>query len=810
MASESGSKNSNQQLFKLREQLTFLFNKKRELEEQKLIFESYLTNKCQSHEILSNIDNKISQKTIHLQQLVKIVSERNQLLKRINKKLQDSGNTTAENLNKIKDNKKKIEGLMHRDYQKISAIKDYIKKLEDEKIVRQKPEESPPEKINQIKKKMGELCDKIVWVNQKIKEIENRVGDSKQSMLELSALETKTDCKNDEFQLEQENLNKKNLKNKDQCHKKNSDREKIKHVTIESEHQGNIEKDLKKQRFEDNEFDEFMNVLDERKRRKDHPPMPNVKKVQKPSATHMDSNVSSKTEGNKTSSVLSDKQQFKDKSFQKSSAIHNNKVDEGVHNPQIKKSLKEKTNDKGYNKKSKNEDAMLIQDNQKITNKTDKLAHVKQAISQMQEDLKHDFNNDKTPHLNKDTAPKHVDKQPTSEELNFISDSREIVLSDNKNWGFVLMYAIAFFMIIALIWASVTVLDEITTAQGKVIPSSQVQVIQNLEGGILSKLYVREGDTVQKGQILLRIDDTRFSSSFNEGEQKYITLLAAIARLRAEASGADQIIFPQLVVSKGQEAIKNEQHLFDKQKSQLASSIATLQKSYDLAVEELEITKPLVDEGLMSQLELLRLKRQINELKGDITTVKDEFRSTQQKDLNEKEAELLALKENLKAAQDRLTRTTIRSPVTGTVNVVHISTVGAVIQPGIDILEIVPTEDNLLIEAKIKPQDIAFIRPKQNAVVKVTAYDYTIYGGLEGKVEHISADTITEEERGKEESYYKILVRTQKNYLGSEDKPLYIIPGMTVTVDVMTGKKSVLDYLLKPFLKARQSALRER
>ena len=164
----------------------------------------------------------------------------------------------------------------------------------------------------------------------------------------------------------------------------------------------------------------------------------------------------------------------------------------------------------------------------------------------------------------------------------------------------------------------------------------------------------------------------------------------------------------------------------------------------------------------------------------------------------------------MKAAQDRLTRTTIRSPVTGTVNVVHISTVGAVIQPGIDILEIVPTEDNLLIEAKIKPQDIAFIRPKQNAVVKVTAYDYTIYGGLEGKVEHISADTITEEERGKEESYYKILVRTQKNYLGSEDKPLYIIPGMTVTVDVMTGKKSVLDYLLKPFLKARQSALRER
>ena len=213
----------------------------------------------------------------------------------------------------------------------------------------------------------------------------------------------------------------------------------------------------------------------------------------------------------------------------------------------------------------------------------------------------------------------------------------------------------------------------------------------------------------------------------------------------------------------------------------------------------------------MSQLELLRLRRQVNELKGEVDKVKDEFRSRAQKELNENQAELGALKENLKASADRLTRTTVRSPVTGTVNVVHVATIGAAIQPGMVILEIVPTEDTLLVEAKIKPQDIAFISPGQRALVKVTAYDYQIYGGLEGIVEHISADTIEDENnKSKDESYYKILVRTQKNFLGREDNPLYIIPGMTVSVDVMTGQKSVLDYLMKPILKARQAALRER
>lgn len=403
-----------------------------------------------------------------------------------------------------------------------------------------------------------------------------------------------------------------------------------------------------------------------------------------------------------------------------------------------------------------------------------------------------------------------IDKKAETEDLDFISSSRDAVLSERSRWGPALMYSIIFFIAVAIVWSKLTVLDEITSAQGKVIPSSQIQVIQNLEGGILSELFVREGDTVKKGQTLLRIDDTRFSSSFKEGEQKYVSLLVAISRLKAEAAGADKITFPDSVRGHP-DVIKNAEALFNKQKQQMDSSTQTLQNSYDLAVEELAITKPLVKEGLMSQLELLRLKRQVNELKGDIDKVQDEFRSNAQKELNEKKSEYSALTESLKAAKDRLTRTTVRSPVNGTVNLVHISTVGAVIQPGVSILEIVPTEDNLLVEAKIKPQDIAFIRPGQHAVVKITAYDYTVYGGLDGVVEHISADTIEEEKQAKnDESYYKILVRTDKNYLGSEKNPLYIIPGMTVSVDVMTGKKSVLDYLMKPILKARQSALRER
>ena len=405
---------------------------------------------------------------------------------------------------------------------------------------------------------------------------------------------------------------------------------------------------------------------------------------------------------------------------------------------------------------------------------------------------------------------KRSDRKAQLDEMDYISDIKKAVLSEKSPMSLLLLYAIIFFFIIAILWAKITVLEETTTGSGKVIPSSQIQAIQNLEGGILDEMYVHEGDHVKRGQILLRIDDTRFSSTYNEGQQKYLALEANIARLRAEAKGLNEITFPEVVKNEAPEMIENELKLFKKQKEQLASIKATLEKSYKLSKEELDITAPLVKEGIISQIELLRLKRQTNELKGDIDKAEEEFRSTSQKELNEKEAELASLKETLVAAADRVKRTVIRSPVSGIVNLVEVSTKGAVIKPGMNILEIVPTDDKLLIEAKIKPQDIAFISPGQRAVVKVTAYDFSLYGGLESKVKHISADTIEETENGRKVSYYKILVQTDKSFLGRKDNPLYIIPGMTVSVDIMTGKKSVLDYLLKPILKAKHSAFRER
>lgn len=398
-----------------------------------------------------------------------------------------------------------------------------------------------------------------------------------------------------------------------------------------------------------------------------------------------------------------------------------------------------------------------------------------------------------------------------SADTEFISDSKKAVLTEKSPYSNFILYGVGIFLVLALIWASLAEVDEVTRADGKVIPSSQIQVIQNLEGGILSEINVREGDQVAKDEVLLKIDDTRFSADYKENQKKYYSLLASIARLKAESRGLDTIEFPEEVKREGQDMIASELKLFNQHKEQMEATLKTLKQSYQLALEEMEITKPLVKEGLMSKLELLRLKREVNEVEGNILQEKEDFQSTAQNELTEKQTELAALTEALKAMQDRMVRTTVRSPVRGTVKKINIATRGGVIQPGMDILEIVPAEDTLLIEAKVKPSDIGFIHPEQEALVKVTAYDFSIYGGLDGIVEYISADTIKDEENlNDDESYYKILVRTKKNYLSKDNKKLNIIPGMPVTVDILTGKKSVLDYILKPFLKAKSEALRER
>ncbi len=400
----------------------------------------------------------------------------------------------------------------------------------------------------------------------------------------------------------------------------------------------------------------------------------------------------------------------------------------------------------------------------------------------------------------------------------------------------------------ALLWAGFAVLEEVTTGEGKAIPSSKVQVIQNLEGGIVSDIFVREGQVVDKGDTLLRLDDTRFMSSRSESEVDRLTLTAQVERLAAEAEGRS-LTLPAEVTSSAPQVAADEQALYESRQRRLASEQRTLneqlrQKAQELAEfrskqeqfrsslalvqQELDMSAPLVSSGAVSPVEILRLKRNAVELRGSmnantlaipraeaaISEIKSRvqeselaFRADAARELNEKRNDLARISASRIAIDDRMSRTTVVSPVRGIVKTLKVNTIGGVVQPGSDLLEIVPLEDNLLIEAKVRPQDVAFLHPGQKAMVKFSAYDYTLYGGLPARLELIGADTITDD---KDNSFYLIQVRTDSNHLGSDSRPLLIIPGMIATVDIITGEKSVLDYLLKPVLKARAEALRER
>ncbi len=419
-------------------------------------------------------------------------------------------------------------------------------------------------------------------------------------------------------------------------------------------------------------------------------------------------------------------------------------------------------------------------------------------------------------------------------------------------FGFLLIMGVAAFFAVALLWARWAVLDEVTTGQGRVIPSSQIQVVQNLEGGIIRDILVKEGEIVKKGQVLLQIENTAFVASYGELSAKRLGLMATVARLKAEAHQTP-LEFPPELLKQSPELAERERSLYDVRQSELKAQLAVfeqqaaqrkqelaelnnrqehLTKTASLIEEELRITRPLVEQSVVPRIELIRLQRQMSDHQRELDAVRLAkprarsamreanrriqerflgFKAEAQRDLTTRQNELAAVREALVAARDRVQRTEVRSPVRGIIKQIKVSTVGGVVRPSADLAEIVPLDDTLLVEAKVRPQDIAFIRPNQDATVKITAYDYSIYGGLKAKVERISADAITEQDGpGREESYYKIIVRTQRNYLGTKDKPLPIIPGMVASVDILTGHKSVLDYLLKPVLKARNRALRER
>lgn len=408
-----------------------------------------------------------------------------------------------------------------------------------------------------------------------------------------------------------------------------------------------------------------------------------------------------------------------------------------------------------------------------------------------------------------------------AEDQAYITDVNAASLYGASIQSHLLLWASFSFVMIAIIWANFAELDEVTRGSGKTIPSSQIQVVQNLEGGIVSEILVEEGQTVEKNQPLLRLDPVRFTSSLNESKLKYYELLAATARLSAEVENKP-LTLPAEVLSVAPEIAKNARQLFESRRDELNANtkllreqVAQRARSHALLKQEMEMSAPLVDEGAMSKVELLRIKREVNDLRGQLTEARNKLAETKVRfqtkaleELNQTKAELDRITESTLALKDRVTRTLVRSPVKGIVKQLKVATVGGVIQPGMDLVEIVPLEDKLLIEAQIRPADIAFLHPGQKAMIKLSAYDFSIYGGLEAELEHISADSITNEEDG--ENYYLIRLRTKKNYLEKNGAKLNVIAGMTAEVDILTGKKTVLDYLLKPILKARETALRER
>lgn len=413
--------------------------------------------------------------------------------------------------------------------------------------------------------------------------------------------------------------------------------------------------------------------------------------------------------------------------------------------------------------------------------------------------------------------------------------------------GRLILWVTVAFLVCAVAWADRAELDEVTRGTGRVVPSRQVQVVQNLEGGILAELSIKEGDVVEEGQVLLRIDDTRFSSSLRENRIRFLALKAKAARLRAEGNDTD-FEAPTEVLEEEPSLVEQERTLLRSRQEELASTTdilnrqitqrrqelgelraqrAQLRRGHGLVSKELNMTRPLVAEGAISEVEVLRLEREVSELRGQLdanshgisrleskleeakTKVREaklHFQNQARAELNDTMAELSGLSESGLALKDRVARTAVRSPVRGTVKELLVNTLGGVIQPGADLVKIVPLEDSLLVEARIRPADIAFLRPGQNSVVKFTAYDFAIYGGLDASLEQIGADTITDE---RNDTFYRVLVRTERNYLGSQDHPLPLIPGMLTEVDILTGKKTVLDYLLKPVLRAKERALRE-
>ena len=438
------------------------------------------------------------------------------------------------------------------------------------------------------------------------------------------------------------------------------------------------------------------------------------------------------------------------------------------------------------------------------------------------------------------------DKQPAPFTTNEVNKA---LLDDAPRVVRVTLWAIFAFFIAMILWASLANIDEVTRGEGRAIPSSRLQKVQNLEGGIVAEVFVHEGEVVKAGAPLLRLDDTQFRSNAGESDADRLALQARIQRLTAQLDDAKTLTLAPEIVQKAPDIANGEMELFASVNKRIQSELDGLneqlvqkkqelldfqgkvsqyRRSLGLQQQEVSMSEPLVAKGAISKVEVLRLRRGVVETQGQLDSVllaipraeaaikeieskvsetRGRYRSEALGQLNEARTDLSKIEASGKAISDRVNRTLVTSPVRGVVQQLLVNTIGGVIQPGNDLVEIVPLDDTLLVEAKIRPQDIAFLRPGQEATVKFTAYDYTIYGGLKGTLEQISPDTVTDKD-GK--SFYIIRLRTDKNHLGTDEKPLLIIPGMVASVDIITGKKTVMAYLLKPILRAKAEAFRER
>ncbi len=449
------------------------------------------------------------------------------------------------------------------------------------------------------------------------------------------------------------------------------------------------------------------------------------------------------------------------------------------------------------------------------------------------------------------------DKYNEKEDLDFIYTNYSHANEEASLVSKVIFTIVVGIFAIFLIWATFAEIDELARGGGKVIPTDKVQTVQSLDGGIISEIFIKEGDIVKFDAPLMKIDTTRFQATLEESRQEYLSLLALKARLEKEATvnidePLQELVFDEKILQDPSRYDLNEKMLYENRYRELKSSISVLATQESQKIQELKeiestikklkdnlgfieeqkkTIKQLVERKIKSNIDLLDMEKEYNQTKGDLLTANlsitrsnfaiqearnkiqerlNTFRSEASNELQKTVSQINRFEAKLVGDKDKVDKTTITSPVDGIVKQLNFNTIGGVIQPGVDLIEIVPLSDALVVEAKIDPKDIAFINPSQKAIIKITAYDFSIYGGLEGKIIEISADSIIDKESKEGKSYYRVLVKTDKNYLERKGKKLPIIPGMVATVDIVTGKKTIMDFILKPILKVKQDSLHER